>query len=247
MRNQGYFVALVMACVAGFPSSALAQQFVVSNSTHRYDQYAVFGNGNNVATSLAGASTVLVNGQEDLNTSATPTYPNETINKEMWVAFTSDASQWFEAGDIAPIDGAGNPYRGHFWAEMQCATSPSCEFDQYVTGAQNPTGAHTFEISYDAQNGTWDLYIDNAFVTGSPDFPSFNSLYDIQIGVEDTAQAFSFTYGTYFDYVQYQDVNGAWHDWSDDGETTADYSNAPSNWSAVYDATPGENTVALYN
>lgn len=91
------------------------------------------------------------------------------------------------------------------------------------------------------------MYIDNAFVVGSPDFPTFTSIYDIQVGVEDSAQAFSFTYGTYFDYLQYVDTSGVWHDWSDDNDTTPDYTNAPANWSAVYDPYPGENTVALYN
>lgn len=116
MRRFLLWIALVVIGIVALPKNVEAQQFVVSNAQHRYDQYALFGNGNNVGTSLAGGSTVLVNGQEDLNTSAPPTYPNEAMQKEMWLAFTSQGSQWFEAGDLAPLDSGGNPYRGHFWA-----------------------------------------------------------------------------------------------------------------------------------
>lgn len=238
------FVAALLAVHQ--PACALAQPFVVGDTAapHRFDLGTVTGNGNQTSTSLAGGSARYVNVQDDLLTTNNQV-PGERISKEMWVGFDSAGYTWIESGDIAPVDDSGTAYRGHFWAESTCP-DPSC-YSEFVTGNQNPTGYHDFEISYSAQNGDWEVYIDNVFVTGVYDFPSKTSNYDVQLGVEDTNNYFSFVSGTYYDYVQYRDVSGIWHDWSEAGTVQTFQQAAPTNWAASFSPTVGENVLSLYD
>lgn len=197
-------------------------------------------------------------GQEDLRDNS----PNDNsgfINKEMWVDFNSNQTEWIEVGDtkgptsknlqlINPTDSQKSYWSGHFLAyNIRNSSTGKFEYHEVAYGNQYPIGVQSYSISYIGSN-SWVIYTNfNRILTLQP--ISYTSANDIQMGIEtNDLSDTSFLDNTFASNIQWKDTNGAWRLWNNSTANVDSDFHLPKWYSRfAYDSTNAVNVIHFYN
>lgn len=152
------------------------------------------------------------NGQEDLsvNWANNPQEEWSFITKEGWEIFPTAAQgkQWIEVGAIKGFLKTKGYWSGHFVFFQKC--QPTCIYQGYTYGSQNPTGIHNYEIQY-IGNNYWRAYVD--FNTVQDFWFPYTSNSLARVGLETTDSDSTFVNGTNQRAIEYKDQNNVWRRW----------------------------------